>query len=208
MVQNDVYARNPTREGSPPVLFLLMSGLVLTGWAALITWASLTDQLTRIPPLGVVGAVATGIAVPALLYIALGSVQRGVAYVGLRGLTGFHVWRLPAAIAFFWFGASGELPLMFVVLAGVGDLIAGLLALWVVTLRAPSRRQYLFVHLFGLADFIVAVGTGVTLTLLADPLMGAVQRFPLALIPFFGVALSGATHLMALHLIATRRTGV
>lgn len=203
MSSNSVYAHTGTRL-SPPRAFLAGLAIVLAIWVAVVVWASLSGSLALIPPFGVVATVAAGIAVPTLIYAWARGVRRGVGWIGLRGLTAFHIWRIPAALVFFWYGTQGALPLVFVVLAGVGDLLAGLLALWVVTRRVPSRRQYAFAHLFGLADFVVAVGTGVTLTLLADPLMATVQRFPVALIPFFGVALSGATHLMALHLLARR----
>lgn len=56
-------------------------------------------------------------------------------------------------------------------------------------------------HLFGFADFVVAIGTGPTLFLQNDPLMAGIQTLPMALIPFFGVGVSGASHLMAFDLL-------
>lgn len=70
-----------------------------------------------------------------------------------------------------------------------------------VTLLAKTRGRYLVFHLFGFADFVVAVGTGLTLFLQNDPLMAGIQTLPMALIPFFGVGVSGASHLMAFDLL-------
>ena len=61
-------------------------------------------------------------------------------------------------------------------------------------------------NLFGFADFVVAVGTGLTYFLLNDPRMSGIQTLPMALIPFYGVGISGASHLMAFELL--RRSGL
>lgn len=103
-----------------------------------------------------------------------------------------HVWRIHAALAFYYFGSQGLLPPLFVILAGTGDLIAGVLALYVVTVNPASRRAYTAFHVIGMADFIVAVGTGLTFSLLSDARMETIALFPLALIPLFGVTVSGA----------------
>jgi hypothetical protein len=110
------------------------------------------------------------------------------------------MWRVPAALAFYAYGLAGELPPLFWLLAGTGDLIAGLYAAG--ALRAqPSRAYYRRFHAFGFADFVVAVGTGLTYTLMLDPRMAPIAQWPMALIPLFGVGLSGAAHLIAFDLL-------
>jgi hypothetical protein len=144
--------------------------------------------------------VAFGIAMPVALYFTLASARRVVDAVGLHRLTLLHVWRIPAALLFFYYGLRGELPGLFWLLAGVGDLLAGLYAvtlLW----RPRTAANYRAVHLFGLTDFVVAVGTGLTFTLLQDPRMALLTTLPMALIPLFGVGLSGASHIIALSLL-------
>ena len=47
---------------------------------------------------------------------------------GLHRLTLMHIWRIPAAMLFFWYGMRGELPPLFWIIAGVGDLFAGIYA--------------------------------------------------------------------------------
>jgi hypothetical protein len=75
-----------------------------------------------------------------------------------------------------------------------------------VTLLPESRNHYLIFHIFGFADFVVAVGTGLIFFLLDDPRMSAVETLPMALIPFYGVGISGASHIMAFDLLR-RRSG-
>ena len=58
---------------------------------------------------------------------------------------------------------------------------------------------------FGFADFVVAVGTGLTYTLLLDPRMNLIAELPMALIPLFGVGLSGASHIVAFDMMRHRR---
>lgn len=65
---------------------------------------------------------------------------------------------------------------------------------------APENlSKYVAFHIFGLLDFIVAVGTGLTLTLLETPLIENVAGFPIVLIPLFGVPVTGALHIILLH---------
>jgi hypothetical protein len=144
--------------------------------------------------------VALGIAMPVAVYFTVPSARRVVDAIGLHGLTLLHIWRIPAALLFFYYGLRGELPGPFWLLAGVGDLLAGLYAatlLW----RPRTAANYFAVHQFGFTDFVVAVGTGLTFTLLQDPRMALLTTLPMALIPLFGVGLSGASHIVALSLV-------
>lgn len=62
-------------------------------------------------------------------------------------------------------------------------------------------RRCLSFHVFGFADFVVAVGTGLTFTLLQDPRMALIDALPMALIPLWGVGISGVTHLIAFDML-------
>ena len=55
-------------------------------------------------------------------------------------------------------------------------------------------------HIIGLADFLLAVGTGLALTLVGTPLMSNIAAYPVVLIPLLGVPVSGAMHVMALDI--------
>ena len=172
-------------------------------WFVAVIWAArsgaLADLALRFMP-GYAILVAVGIGAPVALYFLLPPLRSAVNAIGLHRLTLMHVWRIPAALLFFYYGLGGELPAAFWILAGVGDLLAGSYAatlLW----RTPSSALYRRIHNFGFADFVIAVGTGLTFTLLKEPRMSLLTTLPMALIPLFGVGLSGASHIISLHML-------
>jgi hypothetical protein len=178
--------------------------VVTAVWLIAVIWTSRSGALgelgLRFLP-GFALLVALGIVIPVALYFAVPAVRSTVDGVGLHRLTLMHIWRIPAALVFFYYGLRGELPSMFWILAGVGDFLAGSYAttlLW----RKPSIELYRRIHWFGFADFVVAVGTGLTFTLLQDPRMLLLTTLPMALIPLFGVGLSGASHIVVLSSLA------
>ncbi|HZR75983.1 permease [Bradyrhizobium sp.] len=173
---------------------------VLAIWGLAVAAAAETGVFTSIPPLLIAPLIALGIIMPVIVYAMSDGFRAYIAAVGLRPLTAFHIWRIGAALLFFWYGAHNLLPEAFVRNAGWGDLIAGVLAL-VVVLLPESRSGYLIFHIVGFADFVVAVGTGLALFLLNDPRMAAIQTLPMVLIPLYGVGISGANHLMAFDLL-------
>jgi hypothetical protein len=144
--------------------------------------------------------IAAGMALPFVAYFSISGFRRYIEAIGLRKLTALHVWRTPAALLFFWYGAHDRLPEAFVHNAGWGDVGAGVFAL-IVTLLPESRGRYLAFHLYGLADLALALGTGMTLTLHSDPRMDGILTLPMALIPLYAVGILGATHLMAFDLL-------
>jgi hypothetical protein len=115
--------------------------------------------------------IAAGMALPFVAYPSIPGLRRYIEALGLRKLTAFHVWRTPAALLFFWYGAH------------------------------ESRARYLAFHLYGLADLALALGTGMTLNLQGDPRMAGILTLPTALIPLYGVGILGATHLIAFDLL-------
>jgi hypothetical protein len=178
--------------------------ILLAGWAAAVAAASLTGLLAQIYQPFIGAIVAATIILPTLFYFASPAMQVLMDRIGHSRILQFHIWRIPAGLLFFWYGARGELPTPFWLLAGVGDLIAGSYAMFL-AVRPERHRDYLGFHLFGFADFIVAVGTGLTFTLLMDERMAAITTLPLALIPLFGVGISGVTHLIAFDMLRKGR---
>lgn len=144
--------------------------------------------------------VAASIALPTLWYFLSSRFRRHIEGIGHRPIVMMHTWRIPAALLFFWYGVQGQLPPVFWILAGVGDFIAGVRAARL-SFQPEDKPRYLSFHRFGFADFAVAVGTGLTYTLLLDPRMAPIATLPMALIPLFGVGISGATHLMAFDML-------
>jgi hypothetical protein len=175
-------------------------GMLVIAWFAAVAWAALGGTLSALYPPLIAALVAAGIVLPSLAYFSSPTLQALAMRVGLVPLTALHMWRVPAALAFYAYGLAGELPTLFWVVAGTGDLIAGVYAAG--SLRAAPRPGYFKrFHIFGFADFVVAVGTGLTYTLIQDPRMAPIAQWPMALIPLFGVGLSGTAHLVAFDLL-------
>jgi hypothetical protein len=178
--------------------------IVLLLWGAAVVVAAQTGFFHSLPPMVLAPLIALGVIIPVIVYALSRSFQAYIRVVGIRPLAVFHIWRIGAALLFFWYGAHDLLPPPFVLIAGGGDLIAGLLAVGV-ALLPETRTRYLVFEIFGFADFVAAVGTGLTMFLLGDPRMAGIQTLPMALIPFYGVGISGASHILALDLL--RRGG-
>ena len=92
----------------------------------------------------------------------------------------------------------------FVILAGWGDMLAGVLAI-LIFLVPRGRLTIAGFHIVGFIDFVVAVGTGILLNAIAPESMANILLLPIALIPLIGVPLSGATHIAALHMLWKQR---
>ena len=173
---------------------------LLAIWGLAVATASGTGAYDALPPLLLGLIIALGIVVPVIVYAMSAGLRAYIEAIGLRPLTVFHIWRIGAALMFFWYGAHDLLPQVFVEIAGWGDLIAGLLALGI-TILPESRTRYLVFEIFGFTDFVAAVGTGLIMFLLHDPLMATIRTLPMALIPLYGVGISGASHIMAFDLL-------
>lgn len=205
------------RSAAPPARLSRAERTALRRWgAAVVVWGaavlglSLSGLLSGLSLL-VVGPLIIAATVVPLLVVSRSGVQwELVRRIDLAHLTWFNIWRVGAAAAFFAVGARGLLPERFVLNAGWGDLIAGVAAPLLVLagrrLAGRARvRAYTAFHVFSFGDFVLAVGTGVTFSLLGDPLMSTLLGTPMALIPLWGVPLTGAISLLALHRLMTQR---
>lgn len=183
--------------------------LGLLAWGLLVTVLALSGLLAALPTQLLPLPIALALSGLLAAYVFVPQVRDLAQQLDMRWLTLFNVWRVPAALLFFWYGGQDLLPETFVRNAGWGDLIAGLaavpVALWLMPRPRWRRPSLLAFHLFSFADFVVAVGTGFAFSLLSDPLMAELKSFPLALIPLFGVPLTGALSVVALHRLATGR---
>lgn len=177
---------------------------VLAAWGLAVALAAHAGLFQAIAPLYFGPLVAAGIAIPFAIYALIPAVHRYFERAGVYPLTVLHVWRIPASLAFFWYGLQNQLPPAFWILAGVGDFVAGVNALPM--LKGPASDDVYFrIHRFGFADFVVAVGTGLLFTVLNDPRMATIRELPMVLIPLFGVGISGASHLIAFDLLRQKR---
>ncbi|WP_299492062.1 hypothetical protein [Acaryochloris sp. IP29b_bin.137] len=183
----------------------LTVGSVVFLWITTVVVAAQSGFLSHIYLPVVSLIVGTTIALPTIWYMRSQSLQTWIKHVGQRQIVAFHIWRIPAAILFFYFGLRGDLPTVFWVLAGVGDFIAGAYAVFMTVQKHPTLKDYKHFHLIGFVDFVMAVGTGLTYTVLQDPKIATITVLPMALIPLFGVGISGASHLISFDIMKQRQ---
>lgn len=172
--------------------------LALTALGTSVFAAGYYEDLSKINTNWVPPLVVTSIAILVLVYYLNENFRSYIWSIDLKHLTIFHLWRIVAALVFFHYGSENLLPKQFVIDAGYGDLTVGLLV--PVVLMLPSGdRKYLLFHIFGMLDFVIAVGTGFTFNvILHDPLMANITTFPIVLIPLYGVPITGAISIMTL----------
>ena len=102
--------------------------------------------------------------------------------------------------------ARGQMPALWALPAGIGDIIVGATAPWVANhFDAPGGRRLAIVfNLFGMADLIVAVGLGImtspgpTQVFHPSPTSEFATQFLLALVPTFLVPLAFTLHVVSL----------
>lgn len=178
--------------------------LALSIWAATVFVAGYHGIFTKVGRIWIPPIVVAGVTIPVLVYYLNENFRSYIGSIGLKYLTVFHLWRIPAGLWFLYCGSQNLLPEEFVAKAAYGDLAVGLLVPLVLVFRI--RGKYLVFHLFGLLDFVVAVGTGLTLTVLQVPLMENIATFPTVLIPLYGVCVTGALSIMTLDRLIRRRS--
>jgi hypothetical protein len=176
--------------------------LVAAVWVSVVSLAGYFGWTLMVPTMLRGPLVAAGIAVPFFLYLLHSPTRALLGRVPDAAIVAMHSWRALAGFAFLYYGEQGLLPANFVRNAGYGDLAVAALVPLVLALP-ETRAKYLWFHVAGFADFVVAVGTGLYFTALAEPLMDNLFSFPMVTIPWLGVCLSGASHLIALHRLLT-----
>lgn len=134
-----------------------------------------------------------------LLYYLSKPVNRFFNGVNLSTIALLHSWRIFAGWIFISY--ADHLPIAFVNNAAYGDIIAGLLGISVFIFGRTKLAYYVF-NVVGLFDFILAVGTGLILSLTHTPGAQLLTALPLIIIPFFGVPISGLTHIVSLTRLA------
>ncbi len=179
---------------------IVASTAALGVWATAIAAASPSHKLQGLAPWQTASLIVGGVALPTITYSLSPGLQRLFDRIGLRRLTAFHVWRAVAGVAFLVWGARGRLPQAFTDRAGWGDILSAALAAGIAVFW-PKRGAYWVFNAIGLTDLLIAVYTGLTLRLHGVAEMGGAGEFPIALIPFFGVGLTAATHLIAFRML-------
>ena len=166
-------------------------------WATGVALAAAGGSLSRLPTAVIAALVVATIAVAVSAVRWDARIREWLGGVDPRVFTALNAWRLPAGLALLAAGSQGLLPASFALTAGWGDIAVGVAAIALVAAKAGPRAHLAFQFL-GLADFVVAVGTGLTHTVLGTPLMENVVALPIAFIPLVGVPLTAAVHVAAI----------
>jgi hypothetical protein len=183
--------------------------IALTGWflaAIVLSWMGVYDGFADRMP-----TIQYGIFVPVLVGIGFmwrsKLVARVIDAIPQPWLVGVQIVRVVGAI-FLVLYAAGHIPGFFAWPAGIGDILVGILApvIALAYARSPDQNADLVFwwNIFGLADFAVAIATGFASSpwpyqLVAFDLPNElITRFPLVLIPVFGVPLCILLHLASL----------
>jgi hypothetical protein len=184
----------------------IFSGITIAAWAVTATVLGLRGAFTQpdddsIPPIGV--ALLVAIAAMFVAFVASPSLRS--LFTNQQHLIRLNVWRLEGAV-FLLLMLDGQMPALWAMPAGIGDVAVGASAFWVASrLTTPSGRLIAIVfNLFGLADLVVAVGLGMMTTpgplqvFRTTPTAELVTHFPLVLVPTFLVPLACALHVISL----------
>jgi hypothetical protein len=119
-------------------------------------------------------------------------------------IIGVQAYRL-VGIGFLVLMVAGQLPALFALPAGIGDLLVGATALGVAGRVAAGKREAAIAwNLLGILDLVVAVGLGLTAApgiaqvFFANPTTAAVTFAPVVIVPAFLVPVSLWLHAASL----------
>ena len=223
---------------SPISEFIVLFAMALPFWHMFLIQHAATASLVQRAIVGTMMLGWTGYAYAAARYdidaILFGDSGAGPAVyialalggaLGLRGrllghgvpqriLIGLQVCR-PVGLIYIFESARGTLPAWFAWPAGIGDLITGAVALWVV-LRYRDRpvppRAVILVAAVGFAAFVQAfffaiVTSANAVQLLAFDNPNRVMTYPFSLIPLFLVPYAVLAHVLSLVQLRRCRAG-
>lgn len=188
------------------------AAVAVVAGTVLVVWAILTGVLaargfflqpdsTTVPPVGVALLIVLGGLTLSL--VCSESLRR--LLTNQKNLIRLNLWRL-VGLVFLVLMANRQMPALWALPAGIGDIIVGAAAFWVAgLLHAPGgRRRAIIFNWFGLADLVVAVGLGMMTSLgptrvfHTTPTSELATHFPLVLVPIFLVPLAFTLHVISL----------
>jgi hypothetical protein len=186
-------------------------GILLFGWLILALFLggqgifrSALNQ--RVPSIAL--AIGIPILVGTLFIRGSKQVREIIEAVPQNQLVAFQVYRV-LGVTFLFLYAAGQLPGIFALPAGCGDVMVGLTAFMVGARAARSENDQLVTlwNWLGISDLVIAVATGFLSApsrfqiFSLDAPNVLIGSFPLVMIPIFAVPLSIVLHLASLSKI-------
>jgi hypothetical protein len=186
--------------------------IVVVSAVTLGAWAFGTAQLARrgfYQPPDLYSPPPVGIALGLALAVLAGCVLLSPSLRGLltnqRHLILLNLWRL-VGVVFLVLMANGQMPALWALPAGIGDVIVGATAPWIARhVHTPEGKwRAIIFNLFGMADLVVAVSLGVMTSpgpahvFQTSPTSEFATQFPFALVPTFLVPLAFLLHVVSL----------
>ena len=199
------------RAKADRVRIVSILGIVLFGWLVLALFLGgqgiFRSALTQPVPY-IALAIGIPILVGALFIQESKQVREIIAAVAQSQLVAFQFYRV-LGVTFLVLYATGQLPGIFALPAGWGDVMVGLTALMVGARAARSDNDQLVTlwNWLGISDLVIAVATGFLSApsrfqiFSLDAPNVLIGSFPLVMVPIFAVPLSIVLHLASLSKI-------
>jgi hypothetical protein len=180
-------------------------------WGVTALAVAVSGALASLPPSAVPLLIWSPVLLAVWAWRRVPAVRAFADGVDLRVAVLYHTVRVLFGALFLWEMRAGRLPAAFAMIAGPGDIAAGLLALpaaWLVTRSGEtSRRLALAWNVFAFADILaVFVSAQRMLFLERDLRFFALMRtLPYATLPVLVVPLILLTHLLILQRLRSGR---
>ena len=172
---------------------------VLAGWFVAAVAVGASGRLTEITPPGPQLLIIVITVVFILTLTLVPPLLRFVFTVDIRVLVGLHVTRL-VGIYLLVLEARGDLPTVFAIRAGWGDIVVAVVAVGVITLGLPTSRARWFAYfgwnVIGLVDMLLVVATVLRLAVAEPNALDTMLRLPMSVLPMFLVPVIIASHIM------------
>ncbi len=180
----------PRSEDSKERRTKLITAGVLAVWLALVFELGAAGSFVRRPG-SIPVPIIIGVIAPLIVFLAAFRLSESFHHLVMTAdlllMAGIQAWRF-AGLGFLALYANGVLPGFFAWPAGVGDMVIGLTAPWVIMAlihRPDFKDSPLFIgwNLFGMLDLVSAIATGAMSSGLAPGIVGSATTAPMALLP-------------------------